>query len=75
VVRELGEARRVRTGGDAQRNEVREQRTELADSSGRQAELIAQNIRARPAMCYDAGANQLVIPMNANNALAFIPLN
>jgi hypothetical protein len=26
-------------------------------------------------MCYDAGANQLVIPMNANNALAFIPLN
>jgi hypothetical protein len=25
-------------------------------------------------MCYDAGANQLVIPMNANNALAFIPL-
>jgi hypothetical protein len=26
-------------------------------------------------MRYDAGANQLVIPMNANNALAFIPLN
>jgi hypothetical protein len=25
-------------------------------------------------MCYDSGANQLVIPMNANNALAFIPL-
>jgi len=25
-------------------------------------------------MCYDAGANQLVIPMNANNAMAFIPL-
>jgi hypothetical protein len=24
---------------------------------------------------HDAGANQLVIPMNANNALAFIPLN
>jgi hypothetical protein len=23
---------------------------------------------------YDAGANQLVIPMNANNAMAFIPL-
>jgi hypothetical protein len=22
-------------------------------------------------MCYDAGANQLVIPMNANNGLAF----
>jgi hypothetical protein len=26
-------------------------------------------------MCYDAGANQLVIPMNANNALAFIRLD
>ena len=26
-------------------------------------------------MCYDAGANQLVIPMNANNALAFISSN
>ena len=25
-------------------------------------------------MCYDSGANQLVIPMNANNALAFVPL-
>ena len=25
-------------------------------------------------MCYDAGADQLVIPMNANNAMAFIPL-
>jgi hypothetical protein len=25
-------------------------------------------------MCYDGGANQLVIPMNANNALAFVPL-
>jgi hypothetical protein len=25
-------------------------------------------------MCYDAGGKQLVIPMNANNALAFVPL-
>ncbi len=25
-------------------------------------------------MCYDASANQLVVPMNANNGLAFIPL-
>jgi len=25
-------------------------------------------------MCYDFDANQLVIPMNANNALAFIRL-
>lgn len=37
-------------------------------------ELIAQNIPSAASMCYDAGANQLVIPMNANNALAFIKL-
>jgi SMP-30/gluconolaconase/LRE-like protein len=43
--------------------------------AGRPAELIAQNIPSPASMCYDAGANQLVIPMNANNALAFIPLN
>jgi hypothetical protein len=43
--------------------------------SGRAAELIARNIPNAASMCYDAGANQLVIPMNANNALAFIPLN
>jgi sugar lactone lactonase YvrE len=42
---------------------------------GRPAELIAENIPSPASMCYDAGANQLVIPMNANNALAFIPLN
>jgi hypothetical protein len=41
---------------------------------GRPAELIAQNIPNPASMCYDAGANQLVIPMNANNAMAFIPL-
>jgi hypothetical protein len=41
---------------------------------GRQAELIAQNIPNPASMCYDAGANQLVIPMNANNAMAFISL-
>lgn len=40
-----------------------------------QTELIAQNIPSAASMCYDAGANQLVIPMNANNALAFVPLN
>ena len=34
---------------------------------GRPAELIAQNIPNPASMCYDAGANQLVIPMNANN--------
>jgi hypothetical protein len=38
----------------------------------RSAELIARNIPSAASMCYDAGAKQLVIPMNANNALAFI---
>ncbi|WP_027893150.1 SMP-30/gluconolactonase/LRE family protein [Calidithermus chliarophilus] len=42
---------------------------------GGTAELIAQNIPSAASMCYDAGANQLVIPMNANNGLAFIRLN
>ena len=41
---------------------------------GRAAELIAKNIPSAASMCYDSGANQLVIPMNANNALAFISL-
>jgi len=42
--------------------------------SGRPAELIARNIPSAASMCYDAGANQLVIPMNPNNGLAFIRL-
>ena len=41
---------------------------------GQSAELIAQNIPNGASMCYDSGANQLVIPMNANNALAFVLL-
>jgi hypothetical protein len=41
---------------------------------GQPAELIAQNIPSPASMCYDSGANQLVIPMNANNAIALIPL-
>jgi hypothetical protein len=41
---------------------------------GKAAELIARNIPSAASMCYDAGADQLVIPMNANNALAFIKL-
>ena len=40
----------------------------------RNAELIAQNIPNPASMCYDPDANQLVIPMNANNALSFIRL-
>lgn len=38
------------------------------------ARLIAQNIPNAASMCYDSGANQLVIPMNANNGLAFVSL-
>jgi hypothetical protein len=41
---------------------------------GKAAELIARNVPNAASMCYDAGANQLVIPMNPNNALAFIKL-
>lgn len=41
---------------------------------GASAELIARNIPSAASMCHDAGANQLVIPMNPNNGLAFVPL-
>jgi SMP-30/Gluconolactonase/LRE-like region len=41
---------------------------------GKPAELIARNIPSAASMCYDAGANQLVIPMNPNNGLAFVRL-
>jgi hypothetical protein len=41
---------------------------------GQKAELIARNIPNAASMCYDEGASQLVIPMNANNALAFVPI-
>jgi len=41
---------------------------------GQAAELIAENIPSAASMCYDAGAGQLVIPMNANNAIALIKL-
>ena len=42
--------------------------------AGQPTELIARNIPNAASMCYDSGANQLVIPMNPNNALAFVPL-
>jgi hypothetical protein len=42
--------------------------------AGKPAELIARNIPNAASMCYDAGANQLVIPMNPNNGLAFVKL-
>ena len=38
------------------------------------ASLIAENIPSAASMCYDAGAEQLVVPMNAHNGLAFISL-
>jgi hypothetical protein len=41
---------------------------------GKPAKLIAENIPSAASMCYDSGANQLVVPMNANNGLAFISL-
>jgi len=41
---------------------------------GKPAELIASNIPSAASMCYDAGAKQLVIPMNPNNGLAFVPI-
>jgi SMP-30/Gluconolactonase/LRE-like region len=41
---------------------------------GKPAELIARNIPSAASMCYDAQANQLVIPMNPNNGLAFVRL-
>ncbi len=41
---------------------------------GGEAVMIADGIPSAASMCYDAGANQLVIPMNPNNGLAFVPL-
>jgi sugar lactone lactonase YvrE len=41
---------------------------------GQAAELIAENIPSAASMCYDSGARQLVIPMNANNGIALVKL-
>lgn len=41
---------------------------------GQSAVLIAENLPNAASMCHDTGANQLVIPMNANNAIALVPL-
>ena len=41
---------------------------------GQPAKLIATGIPSAASMCFDAGSNQLVIPMNPNNALAFVKL-
>jgi len=42
---------------------------------GQEAEMIASGIPSAASMCYDSIQHQLVIPMNPNNALAFIPLD
>ncbi len=42
---------------------------------GQPATLIAENVPSAASMCYDVGGNQLVIPMNPNNGLAFIKLD
>ena len=41
---------------------------------GQEAEVIATGIPSAASMCYDSRQNQLVIPLNPHNALAFIPL-
>jgi hypothetical protein len=41
---------------------------------GQEAEVIASGIPSAASMCYDSVQNQLVIPLNPNNALAFIKL-
>ncbi|MFK7865326.1 MAG: hypothetical protein AB8B95_13990 [Pseudohongiellaceae bacterium] len=41
---------------------------------GQDAELIATGVPSAASMCYDSIQNQLVIPLNGNFALAFIPL-
>lgn len=41
---------------------------------GKPAELIATGIPSAASMCFDAKANQLVIPMNPNDAVAFVKL-
>lgn len=42
---------------------------------GKPAELIATGIPNAASMCFDPDANQLVIPMNPNNAVALIGLS
>jgi hypothetical protein len=42
---------------------------------GQPAELIARGIPTAASMCHDTTANQLVIPMNANNGVALVQLD
>ena len=41
---------------------------------GQDAEVIARGIPSAASMCRDSRRNQLVIPMNPNNAIALVPL-
>ena len=74
---EQAASRQRRLGHHAGRHEIYQQRPHgrrPAIRPGRPAELIATGIPSAASMCYDKEANQLVIPMNANNALAFMKL-
>ena len=42
--------------------------------AGRPPELIATGIPSAASMCYDSGADQLVIPLNPNNGVAIVKL-
>jgi hypothetical protein len=54
---------------------VREGGVSRIPAGGGEAELVATGIPMAASMCYDSGANQLVIPMNSFNGLAFVPLD
>lgn len=43
--------------------------------SGGEAEVIAVGIPSAASICYDSVQKQIVIPMNNNNALGFLPLD
>lgn len=53
---------------------VREGGVFMIPPGGGEAVMIADGIPSAASMCYDAGANQLVVPMNPNNGLALVPL-
>jgi hypothetical protein len=42
---------------------------------GQNAEVIAVGIPSAASICYDSIQNQIVIPMNNNNAMGFLPLD
>lgn len=43
--------------------------------SGEPAEIVAHGIPSAASICYDSVQRQIVIPMNDNNALGFLPLD